>query len=97
MFKNSFIKLHIDKLEFDCFLICWFIEGQPKAGEFGVFQHCIKFENNNKTNVFVFRKYIRHEMLQFDPNSLSHTDFKIKCVLVNKKNNLYHFGKILNI
>ena len=36
MSKNSFIKPHIDKLNFDCSFICWFIEGYPKGGEFEI-------------------------------------------------------------
>ena len=84
MSKNSFIKPHIDKLDFDCSFICWFTEGQPKGGEFGVFQHYMKLQNNNGAGVFIFSKYISHGTLQFESNSLSDTDFKIGCALVNK-------------
>ena len=84
MSKNSFIKPHIDKLDFDCSFICWFTEGHPKGGEFGVFQHFMKLQNNNGAGIFVFSKYMSHGTLQFDSNSLSDTDFKIGCALVNK-------------
>ena len=65
-------------------LIFWFIEGHPKGGEFGVFQHHLKLQNNKGAGIFVFSKYISHRTLQFDSNSLSDTDFKIGCALVNK-------------
>ena len=84
MSKNYFIKPHIDKLDFDCSFICWFTEGHPKGHEFGVFQHFMKLQNNNRAGIFVFSKYISHETLQFDSNSLSKTDFKSRCALINK-------------
>jgi hypothetical protein len=84
MSKNSFIKPYIDKLDFDCSFICCFTEGYPKGGEFGVFQHYMKLQNNNGAAIFIFSKYISHGTLQFDSNSLSSTEFKIGCALVNK-------------
>jgi hypothetical protein len=44
----------------------------------------MKLQNNNGTGIFVFNKYISHGTLQFDSNSLSDTDFKIGCALINK-------------
>jgi hypothetical protein len=84
MSKNSFIKPHIDKLDYDCSFICWFTEGHPKGGEFGVFQHRLKLQNNNRSGIFVFSKYISHGTLRFEKSSLSDTDFKLGCALANK-------------
>ena len=44
----------------------------------------MKLQNNNGAGIFIFSKYISHETLQFDSNSLSDIDFKIGCTLVNK-------------
>lgn len=82
--KNSFIKPHIDKNDLDCSFICWFIEGHPQGGEFGIFQHCMKLQNNIGAGIFVFSKYVSHGTLRFDANSLSTNNFKLGLALVNK-------------
>ena len=82
--KNYYIKPHIDKSDFEACLIAWFMKGNPKGGYFGIFQHGLKFDNNNGAGIFVRSKYLSHGTLKFDMNSLSAKDFKLGVALVNK-------------
>ena len=82
--KNSYIKPHIDKSDFEASLIAWFTKGNPKRGYFGIFQHCLKFDNNSGAGIFVLSKYLSHGTLRFDMNSLSRKDFKLGAALVSK-------------
>jgi hypothetical protein len=49
-----------------------------------MFQHCLKFDNNNGARIFVLNKFITHGTLKFDLNLLSHDKFKLEIALVNK-------------
>lgn len=83
--KNSCIKPHIDKLDFGASFVAWFTNGKPKGGCFGIFQQCLKFDNNSGAGIFMFRKNINHGTLRFDAGSLSARDFKLGVALVNKE------------
>jgi hypothetical protein len=84
IFKNSYIKPHIDVFDLDTSFISWFAKRNPNGGCFGIFQHCLKFDNNNGARIFVLSKLIIHETLKFDLNSLSHNVFKLGVELTNK-------------
>jgi hypothetical protein len=63
----------------------WSRKGNPIGGCFGMFQHCLKFDNNNGAGLFVLSKFIIHGILKFDLNSLSHNNFyKLGVAVVNK-------------
>ena len=51
--------------------ISWFAKGF-NGGYFGIFQHCLKFDNNNGVGIFVLSKLIIHVTMKFDLNLLSH-------------------------
>jgi hypothetical protein len=59
--KNSYIKLHIDMSDLDFSFISWFAKGNPNGGCFGMFQHCLKFDNMNGGEIFVLRKLLLME------------------------------------
>lgn len=82
--KNSYIMPHIDRSDAEASLITWYTEGDPRGGYFGVFQHGLKFDNNNGAGIFVLSKYLSHGTLRFDMDSLSPKDFKLGVALVNK-------------
>ena len=82
--KNSYIKPHIDISDLDASFISWYTKGHPSGGCFGIYQHCLKFENNNGAGIFVLRKILTHGTLRFNLNSLSQNDFKLGIALVNK-------------
>jgi hypothetical protein len=83
--KNSYIKPHIDMSDLDASFISWFAKGNPYGGCFGIFQHSLKFDNNNGAGIFVLRKFIIHGTLNIDLNLLSHIIFKLGFALVNKR------------
>jgi len=80
--KNSFIQPHIDPSDMEASYISWFVKGRPKGGLFGVFQHCLKFDNDNGAGIFIKSKNITHGTLPFDRISLN--DFKLGVAMVNK-------------
>ena len=80
--KNSYIKSHIDPSNMEASFITWFVKGAPKGGLFGVFQHCLKFDNDNGAGIFIRSKNITHGTLPFD--SISLNDFKLGVAMVNK-------------
>jgi hypothetical protein len=82
--KNSYIKPHIDMSNLDASFISWFTKRNPGGGCFGIFQYCLKFDNNNGAGIFVLSKFITHGTLKFNLNSLSHNNFKLGVALVNK-------------
>jgi hypothetical protein len=84
IYKNSYIKLHIDVSNLDTSFISWFAKGNPNEGCFAMFQHCLKFDNNSGAGIFVLSKFIIHGTLKFDLNSLSYNKFKLGVALINK-------------
>jgi hypothetical protein len=76
IFKNSYIKRHIDVTDLDASFISWIAKGNPNEGYFGMFQHCLEFDNNNGAKKFELRKFIIHRTLKVDLNSFSHNTFK---------------------
>ena len=82
--KNSYIKLHIDMSNLDASFISWFTKGHPTRGYFGIFQHCLKFNNNNGVGIFVLSKFITHGTLRFNLKSFSMNNFKSNVALINK-------------
>jgi hypothetical protein len=70
--------------DLDVSFISWFAKENPNGGGFCIFQHCLKFDNNNGTRIFVLSKFIIHGTLKFDLNSLSHNIFKLRVALINK-------------
>jgi hypothetical protein len=82
--KNSYIKPHIGMFDLDASFISWFTKGQPGGGCFGMFQHCLKFDNNNGAGLFVLSKCITHRTLRFNLESLSENNFKLGVALINK-------------
>jgi hypothetical protein len=71
-------------IDLDASFISWFVKENFNGGCFDMFQHCLKFNNNNGAGIFVLSKFIIHGTLRFDLNSLSHIKFKLGVVLVNK-------------
>jgi hypothetical protein len=51
--KNSYIKLYVDVSDIEASFISWFAKGNPNGGCFGMFQHCLKFDNNNGAGNFM--------------------------------------------
>jgi hypothetical protein len=82
--KTSYIKPHIDMSNLDASFISWFTKGQSGGACFGMFQHCLKFDNNNGVGIFVLSKCIIHGTLRFNLESLSENNFKLGVTLVNK-------------
>ena len=82
--KNSYIKSHIDISDLDASFISWYTKEHPSGGCFDIYQHCLKFENNNRAEIFVLSKIMIHRTLRSNLNSLSQNDFKLGTALVNK-------------
>ena len=80
--KTSYIKPHIDPLNMEAFFITWFVKGTPQGGFFGVFQHCLKFDNDNGVGIWIQSTNIAHGTLLF--NNTSSNDFKLSVAIVNK-------------
>jgi hypothetical protein len=70
--------------DLDASFISWFTKRQPGGGCFGMFQHCLKFDNNNGAGLFVLSKCITHRTLRFNLESLSENNFKLGVALINK-------------
>jgi hypothetical protein len=51
--KISYFKPHIDVYGLDPSFISWFAKENPNGRCFGMFQHCLKFDNNNGAGIFV--------------------------------------------
>ena len=64
------MKPNIDKSDFEALLIAWFTKENPKGGYFGIFKHCLKFDNDSGASIFVLSKYLSHGTLRFDMNPL---------------------------
>jgi hypothetical protein len=47
--------------DLDFSFISWFAKGNPNGGCFGMFQHCLKFDNMNGGEIFVLRKLLLME------------------------------------
>jgi hypothetical protein len=94
--KNSFdhiIKPYIDVSDLDASFISWFAKENPSGGCFCMFQHCLKFDNNNGTRIFVLSKFIIHGTLNFNLNSLSQNILKIRSCTSYQKMALYKIAK----
>jgi hypothetical protein len=63
----------------------WSRKGNPIGGCFGMFQHCLKFDNNNGAGIFILNKFIIHGTLKSDLNSLLHNILKLRVALVNRE------------
>jgi hypothetical protein len=61
--NNSYIKPHIDVSDLEASFISWFVKGDPNGKYFGMFQHCLKFDNNHGAGIFVRSKFVTHETL----------------------------------
>ena len=80
--KNSYIQPHIDPLDMEASFITWFVKGSPKGGLLGVFQHCLKFDNDRGARIWIRSKNIKHGTLPSDSTFLN--DFKLCIAIVNK-------------
>ena len=62
--------------------ITWIVKSATEGGLFGVFSHCLKFDNDNGAGIWIRSKALIHGTLPFD--STSSSDFKLGVAIVNK-------------
>ena len=80
--RNSYIKPHDNPTDMEASFITWFVKGAPKGGLFGVFSHCLKFDNDNGAGIWIRSKALIHGTLPF--HSTSSSNFKLGVAIVNK-------------
>lgn len=83
--KNSYIKPHLDRYDMEAYFIFWFTRGDPKGGNFGLFQDCLKFDTNIGAEAFVRNKSVAHETLRFIHTTLAGNVYKIGIAFMNKQ------------